>query len=58
MKPEDALELLDRTVAQMNGPRQVHVQLQQAIECLRTSIKGVIPEAKNEKPVDAKAPSK
>ena len=38
MKPEDALELLDRAVAQINGPRQAHVQLQQAVECLRNYI--------------------
>ena len=38
MKSEEALELLDRTVAQMNGPRQVHLQLQKAVECLKILI--------------------
>lgn len=35
MKPEEALGLLDQAVSQMNGTRQVHVQLQQAVECLK-----------------------
>ena len=39
--PTDALELLDRTVAQLNGPRQVHVQLQEAVECLRIALSGL-----------------
>lgn len=38
MKPQEALDLLDRTVAQMNGPRLAHVQFQQAIECLKRAI--------------------
>ncbi len=38
MSPEDAIELLDQAVAQINGPRQLHIQLQQAIDCLRDSI--------------------
>ena len=50
MKPEDALEILDRTVAQMNGSRQVHVQLQQAIECLKDLIANMAVEDKSEKP--------
>lgn len=48
MKPEDALELLDRTVAQMSGPRAVHVQLQQAIECLRALISDPAGEKKED----------
>ena len=35
MKPEEAIAILDQTVAQINASRQLHVQLQQAIECLR-----------------------
>lgn len=38
MKPEEALALLDRAAAQLNVTRQVHVQLQEAIECLRGAI--------------------
>lgn len=34
MKPEEALELLNQAVAQINTSRQLHIQLQQAIECL------------------------
>lgn len=35
MEPKEALNLLDQAVSQINGPRQLHVQLQQSIECLR-----------------------
>lgn len=35
MTSEEALNFLDQTVSQINGSRQFHVQLQQAIECLR-----------------------
>jgi len=38
MKPDEALAFLDQAVAQINGSRQLHVQLQQAVECLRASI--------------------
>lgn len=39
MKPEDALTLLDQAVSQINTTRQVHVQLQQAVECLKVVLK-------------------
>lgn len=35
MKAVDALNLLDQAVAQIHGSRQAHVQLGQAIGCLR-----------------------
>lgn len=41
MEPRDALELLDRTIAQINGPRQIHVQLQEAVECLRVALEKI-----------------
>lgn len=38
MKPEDAIELLDKAVAQLSGPRQAHIQFQEAIESLRALV--------------------
>lgn len=41
MKPEEALTFLDQAVAQINGSRQLHVQLQQAIETLRALLQTI-----------------
>lgn len=38
MKPEEALNLLDRTIAQLNVPRETHVKFQQAISSLKQAI--------------------
>lgn len=35
MKPEEAIQLLDQTVAQLQVTREVHVRLQQAIDVLK-----------------------
>ena len=48
MKPEDALALLDQAVAQINGSRQLHVQLQQAIESLRALLASTTQVEKDE----------
>ena len=39
MSPNDALNMLDQAVSALQANRQVHVQLQQAIEILREAIK-------------------
>lgn len=38
MKPKDALDLLEQMVAQVNASGQMHAQLRQALDCLRTLI--------------------
>lgn len=38
MKPDNALNFLDQSVSQIHGTRELHVQLQQAIECLRVFV--------------------
>lgn len=50
MKPEEALDFLDRAVAQINGPRQVHVQFQQAIQCLRIVVANRVDRNNTAKP--------
>jgi hypothetical protein len=47
MKPQEALELLDRAIAQLSANREVHVKLQEAITVLAEAIKP--PTAKEEK---------
>jgi hypothetical protein len=39
MTPQEALNILDQAVSQLQANRQIHVQLQQAIEVLREAIK-------------------
>jgi len=39
MSPTEALSLLDQAVSQLQAVRQVHVQLQQAIEILKEVLK-------------------
>lgn len=39
MNPNDALNLLDQTVSQINTDRKNHVLLQQAVEVLKEAIK-------------------
>ena len=39
MKPEEALNLLDQAVSQLQTGREVHMKLQQAVQILRETIK-------------------
>lgn len=38
MKPEEALQLIDNAVAQLQTNRETHIRLQQAIEVLKKII--------------------
>lgn len=39
MTPQQALDLIDQNLAQLNGTREAHVTLQQAVAILQEAIK-------------------
>lgn len=50
IKPEEALQLCDQAISQLQANRDVHVRLQQAVEVLKEAIIPVPkPEPKEEK---------
>ncbi len=49
MKPEEALQICDQAVSQLQANREVHVKLQEAVQVLREAIIPTPkPEAKKE----------
>lgn len=48
MTPEQALELIDANVAQLNGTREAHLQLQMAINVLRAAIQPAAPTVEDD----------